>query len=165
VTRSWFALLLLAASACHRKAEAPNNATAGAALEQAAERTGLIIDSAKVDLVGAWARDTDRVCVVRTSDTSYRVGALIDYGAGQECAARGTATRTGDTVDVRFGACRFRARLDGDRLAFPASLPAECDSLCSGRASLAALDVDHLSTSQSEASTLRAPDRTPLCAS
>lgn len=163
MTRASALTLLLAVAACGPTPDRTASNSAGAALEAAATRTGLIVDPTHVDLVGAWSRDTDRVCVVPAGASSYRIGALVDYGPAQGCAASGTAERQSDRVDIRFGECRFRALLVGDRMVFPATLPDICDRLCTGRASFAALTVDHLSASRSEAVTLRAPDRTLLC--
>ena len=126
-------------------------------------RSGLIVDPASIDPVGAWARGTDRVCVVPGQDDRFRIGALIDYGTGQGCAASGIAERQQDGLRITFGPCRVDARLSGDRLIFPASVDPACARYCQGRASLAALVVDHVSGAQSEAVTLRAPDRTQLC--
>ncbi|TPG12262.1 hypothetical protein [Sphingomonas oligophenolica] len=163
MTRASALTILLAVAACGPAPDRTASNSAGAALEAAATRTGLIVDPTRVNLVGAWARDTDRVCVVPAGPSSYRIGALVDYGPAQGCAASGTAERQGDRVDIRFGDCRFRAQLVGDRMVFPATMPHACHGLCTGRASLAALTVEHLSASRSEAVTLRAPDRTPLC--
>ncbi|MDQ2893706.1 MAG: hypothetical protein M3R64_11555 [Pseudomonadota bacterium] len=157
--------LLCGLAACSRAPDSIANANAGAALESAATRAGLIVDPARVNLVGAWALDSDRVCVVPAGSSSYRIGALVEFGPAQGCAASGTAERNADRVDIRFGDCRFQARLVGERLEFPATIPDICDRLCTGRASLAALTVEHLSASRSEAATLRGPDRTPLCSS
>ncbi len=157
--------LLLGLAACGRASDSTATDSAGAALEAAATRAGLIVDSARVNLVGAWALDSDRVCIVPAGTSSYRIGALVEYGPAQGCAASGTAERNADRVDIRFGDCRFQARLVGERLEFPATIPETCDRLCTGRASLAALTVEHLSASRSEAATLRGPDRTPLCSS
>lgn len=143
--------------------------SAGARLEAAARQAGLVADPATATLAGSWARDTDRLCVLPVADGNgdgtFRIGAAIDYGEGQGCAAAGTARRRGDRVAVTFGACRFDAAFDGERIAFPAELPAACDRFCTGRASLAAMTVEHLSTSLSEAETLRSPTGTLLCAS
>lgn len=152
-------LLVCALAACDRAPE--RAATAGDRLEAAARRAGLVADPGG-PLVGAWARDTDRVCIVPgTGDT--RIGALVDYGEGQGCAASGTLERSGERVRVRFGECRFDARFDGERLAFPAELPPVCDRLCTGRASLAALAVERQGASVSEAATLRDPRGNLLC--
>jgi hypothetical protein len=157
------AVALLAGCGSRPEASA-DAATSGARLEAAAIRTGLIDDPTRADLVGSWALDTDRVCVVPGAKGLLRLGALVDYGEGQGCAASGTAQRSGDRVRVAFSTCRFEARFEGDRIVFPAELPASCDSLCTGRASLAALTVERLSTSTAEAETLRTPGGKLLCA-
>jgi hypothetical protein len=155
--------LALALAACGSPSQ-PAGTGAGERLEAAAQRAGLIGDPATASLVGSWARDTDRLCVVPADGQAFRIGASIDYGEGQGCAAAGVARRRGADVAVTFGACRFDARFDGDRIVFPAELPAACDRFCRGRATLAAMTVDRLSPSVSEAETLRTAAGTPLCA-
>ena len=153
-------LLLLALTACDRAP--PQAETAGDRLEAAAQAAGLVAD-ADGSLVGAWARETDRVCVVPGVGGTTRIGALVDYGEGQGCSASGTLEQSGATVRVRFGECRFEARFDGERLSFPAELPSACDRACTGRASLAALSVERQGSSVSEAATLQAPNGALLC--
>jgi hypothetical protein len=133
-------------------------------LENAAVAAGLVIDPATAPIAGSWARDNQRMCVVPAGE-ELRIGALLDYGDGQGCAASGTTERRGETLRVHFGECRFDARFDGERVAFPAELPDACAALCTGRASLAAFAVDRLSTSVSEAATLRTPAGRTLCPS
>ena len=157
------ATLLIAA--CHAApTSTPSGNTPGDRLEAAAEAAGVVTDPARVDPVGLYARYTDRICVVPGGAGAYRVGALVSYDGGLGCAASGTATRTGDRLAVRFGECRFAARFEGDRVSFPAELPATCASLCTGHATLAALDVDRLSDSPAEAMALRDPNGQALCA-
>jgi hypothetical protein len=151
---------MLTSTACDRTAQREQGA--GDRLEAAAQSAGLIADPGG-PLVGAWGRETDRMCVVPGKNGAARVGALVDYGEGQGCAASGTLTRSGEKVSVRFGDCRIDARFDGERLTFPPKLPSACDRLCTGRASLAALSVERLGASASEAATLRAPDGSLLC--
>lgn len=157
--------LALLLAACGSASRAPHADTAGAQLESAAISTGIVDDPAHASLVGSWALETDRVCVLPLPGDRLRIGALVDYGQGQGCAASGSARREGDHVHVAFDTCRFDATFDGHRIVFPADLPATCDRLCSGRASLAALTVERLSTSTAEAETLRAPGGKLLCAS
>lgn len=158
------ALLLLAA--CGEK-PAQVNGSPGARLEQAARAAGIVADPARASLIGSWARETDRVCAVPAEGTrpgrEVRLGVLIDYGEGQGCAASGIARQSGGKVAVAFGACRFDAQFDGDRLSFPAELPSACDALCTGRATLSAVSVERLSSSVSEAETLRTPAGRALC--
>ena len=155
------AALLLAG--CGDRAVDAQADSPGARLESAAREAGLVSAGEKPSLVGSWGRDTDRLCVVPGSGGDYRIGAVVDYGEGQSCAAAGTATRSGATLDVRFGTCRFAARIDDDRIIFPAELPAACERVCAGRASLAAVTVDRVSPSIAEASTLRLGTGRPLC--
>ncbi len=154
---------LLALSACQEASDDPAApANAGIALEQAARARGLVTDPSTIDPVGLYSGDTDRVCIV-SADAGYRIGATVDYGEGQTCLARGTATGKG-RLEVRLGeACAFTARIEGERIVFPAILPSGCERACRGRASLATLAADRLSASESEARSAPAPDRAPLC--
>ena len=155
------ALLLLALASC---GQAPQpDTTPGGRLEEAAVARGLVADPSKAALTGVWASDVDRLCVLPAGGT-LRLGASIDYGEGQGCAAAGTIKRDGDRLHVSFGECRFYATFDGERIAFPAALPAACSRLCTGRASLTALAVERLSESESEAAALRSPGGRSLCA-
>jgi len=162
MTRTAAVALMALLAGCHRS-EPAAAATAGDQLEAVAVASGLVIDPAARSLTGSWARDTDRACIVPAGKDS-RIGVAIDYGEGQTCAARGTVRRVGDALDIRLGACRVRASFDGERITFPGAVPAACERLCTGRASLAAMMVDRLSDSQSEAATLRAPNGRLLCA-
>jgi hypothetical protein len=154
-------LASFALSACsEQRSAAPQP---GDRLEAAAQAAGLIADP-NGSLVGAWARETDRVCIVPGADGATRIGALVDYAEGQSCAASGTLEREGERVRVTFNECRFDARFDGERLTFPADLPAACAKACQGRASLAALAVERQGASVSEATTFRTRDGTLLCA-
>ena len=151
-------MLALLLAACG--AEQPTD-TPGARLETAARARGMVADP-NGSLVGSWASESDRLCVVPTGDR-LRVGALVYYGDGQGCAASGEATRKGDRLRIGFGACRVEARFDGERIIFPAELPRACEAACVGRASLTALTVTRQSESVSEAATLRAPNGRLLC--
>lgn len=92
-------------------------------LESAAIERGLVRDPAETDLTGLYARDTDRVCVVRKGD-SYRIGAFVDYGDGLSCTGTGAVTRSGETLAVTLTgkngvSCSFDARFDGEHIRFP----------------------------------------------
>lgn len=155
-------LLMLSLGACGQAAPPPDDSPGGR-LEAAAVARGLVADPAVLSITGSWARESDRLCILE-SGSETRIGALIDYGDGQGCAASGTVRRSGTVLKVAFGTCRFAARFDGTRILFPAELPAACDAVCTGRASLAALAVERLSDSASEAATLRTPAGRILCA-
>ena len=147
---AWLALLL---GGCG--SDSGSNAQAPT-LESAAIQRGLIADPANTDVVGLYARDTDRLCVV-PEGSNYRAGVSIDYGEGVACSAGGSVARVGNALRFVLGGgeCAFNARFDGARVSFPARLPAACAALCTGRASLAALNVDRLSNALSEAAAMR----------
>ena len=137
-----------------RPANTPRIAAPG--LEEAAIARGLIRDPTDIDPTGLYARDTDRLCVVRGDADAYRVGVFIDYGDGIACGGAGTAIRQGGALRFNLGSgCTLDARFDGDRIAFPGEVPDACASLCTARASLSGLDVTRLSESASEASAMR----------
>jgi hypothetical protein len=159
--RRWLLLLLL--SGCGETATERAD-TPGAALEAAAVAEGLIADPARASVAGSWARDSDRVCVVGPERGEQRIGAVVDYGDGVGCGAGGTVRRNGDRLKVALGPdCRFDAQFDGERIVFPSEMPDACEAFCTGRASLAALTVERLSDSASEAETLRDRRGKPLC--
>ncbi|KQR81413.1 hypothetical protein ASG07_12180 [Sphingomonas sp. Leaf343] len=138
--------------------------TAGARLEATALQQGLIVDPATVTLGGSWARDSDRLCVVGEENGDQRVGIVSDYGEGPACSATGRVRRDGERLELELrDGCRFDARFEGDRIEFPAEIPDACAALCTGRATLAAIRVERLSASTSEARTLRGRDGEQLC--
>ncbi len=145
--------------------ETPEAATgAGARLERAALAAGLIADPARASIVGAWARDSDKVCVVPAENGRERIGVVIDYGEGNGCVASGLVRRAGDRLAIDLGACKVDARFDGERIGFPAEVDGGCAKLCRGNASLAALTVERVSGSVAEGAALRAPSGRLLCA-
>ena len=159
------ALLLIAGcSGSDKKAEATNQA-APIGLEAAAIEAGVIPDPNNSDITGLYARETDRVCVVPTA-TAFRIGVFVDYGDQQNCGGSGVVTRVGEKLHVEFDkaeGCSFEARFEGDGIVFPGRLPDACQKLCQRRASMAGLDVNRLSESVSEASTLRDSRGKLLC--
>jgi hypothetical protein len=159
-----FALLLLLAGCDQTVEPAAQDPSAGQALENAAIAAGIVTDPERLDPAGVYVSDTDRVCIVPKAGGVYVIGASVDYGDGQGCVARGTATGV-ETLKVDLGGdCRMTARFEGARLTFPAGVPAGCARACTGRASLAALNAERLSTAPSEALALRDAADRPLCA-
>lgn len=138
--------------------------SAGEALERAARTAGLVSDPRQVTPVGMFSSESDRVCIAPLDGTRRRIGVSIDYGDGQRCLARGTVSgRTALRMKLGDG-CSFTARLDAERLRFPAVLPAACDRACTGRASLGALTAGRLSDAPGEALRARGADGALLCA-
>jgi hypothetical protein len=142
------------------------NAEAPQDLESAAIERGLVRDPRDTEIAGLYARDTDRVCIVK-DDAGYRVGAFVDYGDRITCSGSGKVTRVGERLHVQLGKeeddCSFDARFDGEKIYFPGNVPDGCQKLCARRASYAGLEVARLSESAAEARALRDPQGRALC--
>ncbi|MDP5278506.1 hypothetical protein Q9Q95_06180 [Sphingomonas sp. DG1-23] len=160
--RAAFALLLALAACSGGKTG--DNAEAPQDLESAAIERGLVRDPDDGDLTGLYARDTDRVCVVR-SGSSYRIGAYVDYGDRITCSGAGSVERDGAMLEITLGkdGCRFDAQYDGDRIKFPGALPDACKKLCARRAAFTGLEVTRLSESSAEAAAMRDASGRRLC--
>ncbi len=152
----WLAALLLVAG-CSVAPPAVQNESAG--LEAAAIARGVVRDPATVTPTGLYARGGDRLCI-----TGQRIGVFIDYGDDIGCSGRGRFSRDDSVLRIELARdCAFEARYDGDRVRFPGALPGGCERMCSKRASLAGLELDRLSDSESEAAALRDPAGRALC--
>ncbi|MDV3456491.1 hypothetical protein RZN05_05805 [Sphingomonas sp. HF-S4] len=160
--RAALALVLLLA-ACSG-GEGGGNVQAPQDLESAAIERGLVRDPDDSDLTGLYARDTDRICVVRTG-SAYRIGAYVDYGDRITCSGAGTVERSGSTLKVTLGGegCTFDASYDGDRIKFPGVLPDACKKLCARRAAFTGLEATRLSESTAEAAAMRDAGGRRLC--
>jgi hypothetical protein len=159
-------LAVLALTGCSSKQDAADAVSggAGARLEQAAIATGVIRDPESADLTGVYASDPERVCVVPVAQ-DFRIGVTLDYGEGQQCSAGGSLKRSGDALQLDLGdGCAFEARFDGQGIKFPGALPDACQKKCTGRATMAGLSVDTLSSSLSEATALTDAQGQALCA-
>lgn len=154
--------LLLALAAC--SGEQGGNIQQPQDLESAAIERGLVRDPGDSDLTGLYARDTDRICVVR-SGSAYRIGAYVDYGDRITCSGAGTVERSGETLRIELDkdGCSFEAHYDGDRIKFPGALPDACKKLCAHRASFTGLEAARLSESAAEAAAMRDSSGRRLC--
>lgn len=156
--------LSLLLTGCGQADQPEAGVSAGAKLEAAAVEAGLISDPERASVNGYWARETDRMCIVPGEGGRERLGVLIDYGEGSGCVGSGSVRRSGRRLDVELGGCRIDARFDGERISFPAEIEQDCERLCRGNATLAALSVARVSESSAEAATLRTPSGRMLCA-
>ena len=149
------ALSLALLVACSEQS-ATTEGAAGPALEDAAIARGLVADPDAVPLTGLFARDADRLCLRARRGEAAIVGVSIDYGTGNGCSARGTATRVGGGMAIDLGnACRFDAEYDGDVIRFPGALPEGCADLCRGNASMAGMAAERLSHASGEVSAFK----------
>ena len=160
------AAALLALAGCSGGSNQAQAPVQPESLEKAAIERGLVHDPKDTEIAGLYARDTDRVCIV-PEGYGYRIGAFVDYGERQACSGAGSVSRVGENLHVELGqgiGCSFDARIEGDRVIFPAQIPDACAKLCEGRASFSALDVARMSDAVSEAQALRDPKGRRLCA-
>jgi hypothetical protein len=149
-------VVLATLASCPPRPHAGTEVSGAPDLETAAIARGLVADPDDVELTGLYARDTDRICIVRDG-LRYRIGAFVDYGDGITCSGAGRVTRSGESLRIELGdgGCSFTARFDGERIVFPGRLPDACARLCARRASFAALEASRLSESASEAAAMR----------
>jgi hypothetical protein len=158
--------LLFALAACGGGQKVAQNAAEPQELETAAIERGMIRDPRDTEIAGLYARDTDRVCIVRQGD-GYRIGAFVDYGDKITCSGSGNVTRVGEKLHIQLGneadECSFDARFDGDKIYFPGNVPDGCTKLCARRASYAGLEVSRLSESEAEARAMRDAQGKALC--
>ncbi|AJP71548.1 hypothetical protein [Sphingomonas hengshuiensis] len=156
--------LLLVLAGCSGGGAPAQNGAQSQDLESAAIARGLVRDPADTEIVGLYARDTDRLCIVK-SGMAYRVGAFVDYGDRITCSGSGTVGRVGETLRIALGdrGCSFDARFDGDKISFPGALPEACEALCARRASYAGLEVTRMSESSAEAAAMRDAAGRRLC--
>lgn len=136
-------------------------------LERAAIERGLVRDPGDSDVTGLYARDNDRVCVVKRGN-GYRIGAYAEFGEALNCSGKGTLARSGSTLSIKLESksgqdCAFDAKFDGERIVFPVNLPDACRALCGPRASFGATEVERLSESAAEAAAMRTPAGARLC--
>lgn len=167
--RAAFALCLLLAGC---SPDMPANNGAESDLENAAIAAGAIPDPGTAPLEGLYERSgdggPDRVCLLRETGESYRIGIDVLFGDETECLARGRAARAGERVTVTLegkGECRIEARFDGREIAMPGSLPDGCERYCTKRGSLAGFVLGQSSASPVDAASVLGRDGKLLCAS
>ncbi len=169
------ALLLLLAGCSGRDSDSsPDPTPVSRRLDRAAVRSGQLPDAKTASPLGAYIADTDigedRLCVVGPTEHVRGARATVElsvsYGSGGACVARGTGEAVSGGLRLSLARdCEFVARLDGARAVFPGTVPAGCQSVCSGRASLAGVTIPKRSDSTAEASALTDPQGRPLCLS
>lgn len=99
-----------------------------------------------------------RMCAIEEGGRA-RFGLVVWTGAAESCSGNGTALRQGGVLRLTMAgdeACTIDARIEGMRVAFPASLPAGCAYYCSPGGRLAGTSFDK--TGGTEADARRAED-------
>ena len=116
---------------------------AGSALDEQAIEAGILPDPDNLEFAGRFETrsdlGTDKFCAVGTGARQFDIGVLAVFGPESKCEGKGSATITGDKVQITLkgkDACRFDAQYDGVELRFPGSMEQGCAAYCSDRASL-----------------------------
>jgi hypothetical protein len=108
---------------------------------------------------GGPAGRRNQMCVIERAGREARFG-LVVWGAGSEgCSGAGAAVRQGNSLRLTMSgdeACTIEARMEGTRVAFPATLPAGCSYYCSRGARFAGASFDKTGGADDDA--LRAED-------
>lgn len=141
-------------------------------LENAAIAAGAIPDPDTAPLEGLYERSgdggPDRMCLLRESGESYRIGIDVMFGDETECLARGRAARSGERLTITLdgkSACRIEARFDGREITLPGSVPETCARYCTKQGSLAGFSLGQSSASRIDAASVVGRDGALLCES
>lgn len=158
-------LLLIALAGCRGEGEGGANAASPAppsgsgAAVQTATLTGLY--------EGGSGERRNQLCMIERDGRGTSFG-FVTWGPGnRNCSGSGVATRTGDRLQLKLEgdeSCAFDARIQGTRVTFPNSSPAECQRYyCGQGAQLADATFDKIGGDEQAA--MRAADLVgdPLC--
>jgi hypothetical protein len=155
------AALAMALAGCSGGGDSPDAEAPD--LETVAIERGLVRDPKDDSIAGLYVRGGDRLCLVPAGD-DLRIGAFVLNGSRLGCSASGTARHSGDRLRIDFGGnCAVDARIEGERIIFPARLPAPCAQRCTARGTFGGLRVERLSDVVSEAAALRDPRGRAVC--
>jgi hypothetical protein len=101
----------------------------------------------------------NQMCVIDRATGDARFGLVLWGAADEGCSGTGSAVRRGDVLRLTMSgdeACAIDARIEGTRVAFPASLPPGCAYYCGRGASFAGATFDK--TGGTAADAMRAED-------
>lgn len=115
---------------------------------------------------GGQGAPRNQLCMVVNSDTDTRFG-LVVWGANQHsCSGSGSAEREGNRLRLRMTGdetCTIEARIEGNTVVLPDSLPQGCAYYCGARATMTGARFTQAGTGRDEA--IKAKDLVgdPLC--
>lgn len=155
-------LPLFALAGCDRPdATRPEAIDSDSPLESAAREANLVVDPNDTPPTGLYelrhSGGTDAMCLLPADGASYRFGMVASFGATLMCEGSGQARHRGAVVTLDFdGAdCTIEASYDGQSLAMPGVVPADCSTLCGPRASLSGISVARVGWGAADAQRLR----------
>lgn len=115
---------------------------------------------------GGQADRRDQMCIVEGRGGSQRFGLVVWGSNMHSCAGSGTATRQGDVLQLEMegdSTCRIEARIAGNTVRLPDTLPSGCSYYCGANARLAGAELAQTGTGRDDA--MKAQDLVgePLC--
>ena len=153
------ALFLLAA--CGSQEEAGNQAEAGKAGPAAPASAGL------TGLYeGGTAGRPDQLCLVEDKEGSARFGMVVWGSDLHSCLGMGDAKREGARLTLTMAgdsSCRIEARIEGESILLPASVPEGCGYYCGARARFAERKLTRSGATAADARKARDLTGEPLC--
>ena len=159
-----FGAVLLAGCERHPQADGDQTVDANNPLEMAARERGIVRpDTASP--TGVFERShelgRDAMCVMPDGAGQWRFALSASFGPGLRCAARGTIVREGQGWRMLFAdaeGCEALVHEEEDELRLPGDLSAQCQTICSARASLSGLRLPRASWSEEDAKRLQIAD-------
>ena len=109
---------------------------------------------------------SSQLCIVERPGTAARFGLNL-WGANMHsCSGAGTAVRDGDRLTLTMEGdrtCAVAARIEGNTIRLPDSLPEGCSYYCGARARMAGVSLARVGTTQADALKARDVVDEPLC--
>jgi hypothetical protein len=154
-------LLLVGGCRAEESAEAPKQTAT-----LAATKAGVSSTSVTGLFEGPEGQTRNQLCMVE-GEGSARFGMVVWGGNLHSCSGTGTATRSDDTLTLAMAGdstCSIEAKVEGDTITLPATLPEGCAYYCGARARMN--DASFTRTGATREDALKAKDLVgdPLCA-
>jgi hypothetical protein len=164
--------LLLAAtillSACSSGEGEGNNAASAKAASGGASPTGPI--GAGDSLTGLYEKKdgglSSQLCIVQRGGGEARFGMNLWGGNMHSCSGAGTAVRTGQQLTLTMAgdrACTITARIEGNAIRLPDSVPEGCSYYCGKNAKMTGVSLVRTGTTEADALKARDVVDEPLC--
>lgn len=156
-------ILLLAGCSGGQPAEAPRDGKQAAGTQSPAQpRTGA--------LVGLWeggqASPRNQLCMRKGAGDASEFGLVVWGGNLHSCSGKGIATREGATLTLAMAgdsACAIEARMEGEAIVLPDTLPEGCAYYCGARARMNGVRFDPAGSTPADAAKAKDLVGDPLC--
>lgn len=162
--------LLASCSSGGEQRQASDNQSA-AADQPPASKTGAASGQARLaGLAGLYeggkGDPKHQMCILDERGGKQSFGLVVWGSNMHSCAGTGTATREGDVLKLAMAgdsACTIEARISGNKVVMPESVPQGCSYYCGDQAKLSGAELSQVGTSKADA--MKATDLVgePLC--